>query len=168
MSKQKKKSTIPFPSMTHFFPLILAQIYVDDQLVWSRSVSWRDSTSLGRLCGNPTFTEHMVPVVIDLPSHVGTTLTLKINSTLDTGATDESFGIANVRVGPMVPHWPAIDMFDGGSAFGWEASPATSSRVQTCGIEGPVFGSTNGNANSKLTKGELVSCFVRQYLAAVY
>lgn len=130
---------------------------MDNTLVWQRTINFRNANSLGKLCGAADFVDHMIPVSIDLPNHVSPTLTLTITSNLDGPATDESFGIANVKISPLTPAWPEPDIFETNTAPAWTGT-GTAATLFSCGIQGVLLGGVgNAIAGSTLTRGKILA-----------
>lgn len=92
-----------------------ALVYADGVLVWSLDTSQLASYR-GAYCGQAAAQDAAVPVKVDLPSHVASSLTLRFTTTLDSGAADEWFGITNVVVTSFERFWPALDTFE---SVGW-------------------------------------------------
>lgn len=67
------------------------RIFVDGTLVWSRRHFFHDTGSSGDICGRPNtyFNDMVEHVVIQVPEHTKTTLTLVVTSTLNELSTDE-------------------------------------------------------------------------------
>lgn len=112
--------------------------------MWNRTINWPTSAALGHLCGWGKYSDHILPLTLDLPNHVGTSLTLRVTTNLDSDATDESWGIANVKVGPLHSRWHGTELFAAGVTHGWEGT-GTAATAQDCSLAGTVLG---GPANA--------------------
>lgn len=92
-------------------------------------------------------------MTIDLPNHVGTALKLHVTTNLDSSATDESWGIAGVKIGPIHGRWHNTEVFAVGVTHDWQGS-----EVQNCGLVGAVLGGpAKAVAGTKLRKSKVVA-----------
>lgn len=107
---------------------------------------------MGHVCGRG-IKENLAHIVIRLPAHTSRQLTLAARADLDTPGRDESFGISNVRIGPIQPGWPEIAPFADVDLHGWVGGAA---KLTSCGIHGHILGGPgNGGALSALSRRQL-------------
>ena len=71
------------------------QLFVDDKLVWSQSMNGA-TNNVGNMCGGSSG-DAIVPVTVKVP-HDEDSVKLRFTSTLNQGATDESWGVKSVSV----------------------------------------------------------------------
>jgi len=72
----------------------LGRVYVDGVLVFEQAFSYTQGTDQ---CGNPGWYELAAPVTAQR-AHTAASVALNVTSTLDQAASDEAFGIDNVRI----------------------------------------------------------------------
>ena len=63
-----------------------------------------------------------------------------------------SFGISNLRMGPIMPQWPKTALFDSGTAEGWEGGAA---QPFSCGLHGTILGGTPAGSGATMTRSAL-------------
>ena len=116
-----------------------AMVLVDGREVWSSAFGWE--TQGAQHCGSQNGGWHEVSHDVGplLVSHYEDILTLRVTTTLDQGAGDESFGIANVAVGtgPQCGHGSCAAR--GGSSYececedGWGGADCSEGVLTVCG-----------------------------------
>ena len=120
-----------------------AYFYVSDVLEWQRTMSSADGDAV---CGSST-TNHdelVVPVKMTF-AHYGQTATFLVNTSLDSSASDESWGIANFKVTTSVDNCTAAvytSDFASEGTGGWIIQKATSASgiTTTCGTHAVLGG----------------------------
>ena len=134
-----------------------AKVMVDGIEEWRQQHAFNKVSAVGRVCGSGTarFQEDLAHIVIRLPAHTSRRLTLTARADLNTPGTDESFGISNVRIGPIQPGWPEIATFADADVHGWMGDAA---KILLCGSQGRILGGPgNGGALTALSRRELLS-----------
>ena len=126
-----------------------AMVLVDGNEVWADSFGWEDTGT--QHCGRQEDNWHEVDHEVGplLVSHFADTLTLRVTTTLDQQAGDESFGIANVAVstGPQCGHGTCIESGSDGAAtpscscqFGWSGDGCSVAVLGECQGASPSAG----------------------------
>jgi hypothetical protein len=126
-----------------------AKIIVDGKVEWRQPHSFTNPSAVGRVCGGG-LQDDLAHIVIRLPAHTSRQLTLTARADLNTPGRDESFGISNVRIGPIQPGWPEIAPFADSDVHGWVGGAA---KLFLCGTQGRILGGPgNGGALSALSR----------------